>query len=95
LIDILDSLADVPAYQSISAGHPERMGLSSGWSEDTFIERSRTLTPAGKIYRNLCIGCDRFHQEMLGPVLEAARERRRAKRHTAAPGSAIESRAAT
>jgi Iron-sulfur cluster-binding domain len=95
LIDILDSLADVPAYQAISAGHPERMGLSSGWSETTFIEKSRTLTPAGKIYRNLCVGCDRFHQDLLGPVLEAARERRRAKRQIAASEAAIESRAMT
>jgi Iron-sulfur cluster-binding domain len=80
LIDILESLSDVPAYREISAGHPERMGLSSGWSEATFIAKSSTLTPAGKIYRNLCIGCDRFHEEMLGPVLEEARRRRRAKR---------------
>ena len=80
LIDILESLADVPAYREISAGHPERMGLSSGWSEATFVAKSRTLTPAGKIYRNLCIGCDRFHDEMLGPVLEEAQRRRRDKR---------------
>jgi Iron-sulfur cluster-binding domain len=90
LIDILDSLADVPAYQAISSGHPERMGLSSGWSEATFVERSRTLTPAGKLYRNLCIGCDRFHQEMLGPVLEAARGRRLAKRQPVEIKSAME-----
>ncbi len=80
LIDILESLADVPAYREISAGRPERMGLSSGWSETTFIARSQTITPAGKIYRNLCIGCDRFHEEMLGPVLEEARQRRAARR---------------
>ena len=83
LIDILDSLAGVPAYQAISSGHPERMGLSSGWSEATFIAKSRTLTPGGQIYRNLCIGCDRFHEEVLAPVLEEARMRRRAMREAA------------
>ena len=78
LIDILDSLAGIAAYEAISAGHPERMGLESGWSEEQFIARSTTTTPAGGSYANLCIGCDRFHEEMLGPVLMAARERRRA-----------------
>jgi Iron-sulfur cluster-binding domain len=84
LIDILDSLAGVPAYQAISTGHPERMGLSFGWSEAKFVAKSRALTPSGKIYRNLCIGCDRFHDEVLGPVLEEAQARRRAKRQAAA-----------
>ena len=77
LIDILDSLAGVPAYEAITMGHPERMGLAHGWSEATFIARSRTTTPDGTPYQNLCIGCDRFHEEVLGPVLEAARRRGR------------------
>lgn len=80
LIDILESLVGVPAYEAISMGHPERMGVTYGWSEADFVERSRTTTPGGSDYRNLCIGCDRFHAEVLGPVLEAARERRRLKR---------------
>jgi hypothetical protein len=84
LIDILDSLAGEPAYQAISMGQPERMGIAAGWSAEKFIEMSRTTTPAGRPYRNLCIGCDAFHAEMLGPVLERARERRRAKRAAAA-----------
>ena len=84
LIDILDSLAGVAAYQAISSGHPERMGLSSGWSEAKFVAKSRALTPSGKFYRNLCIGCDRFHEEVLGPVLEEAQARRRAKRQATA-----------
>jgi hypothetical protein len=58
------------------------MGLSYGWSEADFIAKSRTLTPAGKVYQNLCIGCDRFHEQVLGPVLEEARRRRRAKERT-------------
>ena len=67
----------MPAYEAISAGHPERMGLGHGWDEATFVARSATVTPAGKPYANLCIGCDRFHEEVLGPILEAARDRRR------------------
>ena len=62
-------------------GHPERMGLAYGWSEATFIERiAHDARPTGTPYENLCIGCDRFHEQVLGPVLEAARERRRRAR---------------
>ena len=84
LIAILDSLRGVPEYEAISAGHPERMGLAHGWDEATFVARSATTTPAGKPYQNLCIGCDRFHEAVLGPILEAARERRRIARGGAA-----------
>jgi hypothetical protein len=56
------------------------MGLAAGWSEETFLARSLATTPKGAPYQNLCIGCDRFHEEVLGPVLEAARARRRARR---------------
>lgn len=80
LIDILDSLAGEPAFEAIAMGHPERMGIAQGWSVEKFIEKSRTTTPAGRPYQNLCIGCDAFHAEVLGPVLERARERRRQKR---------------
>ena len=31
-------------------------------------------------YANLCIGCDRFHEEVLGARLDAARGRRLAAR---------------
>jgi Radical SAM superfamily/Iron-sulfur cluster-binding domain len=89
LIDILDSLASVPAYQAITLGHPERMGLSHGWSEAMFIAKSRTLTPAGKVYQNLCIGCDRFHEQVLGPVLEEARRRRRTREREPASESEV------
>ncbi|HZS81823.1 MAG TPA: radical SAM/SPASM domain-containing protein [Stellaceae bacterium] len=80
LIDILDSLVGEPAYEAISMGHPERMGIADGWSVERFLERSRTVTPSGRPYQNLCIGCDAFHAERLGPVLARARERRRASR---------------
>jgi hypothetical protein len=85
LIDILDSLVGVPAYEAITMGHPERMGLAHGWSEETFIARSRTTTPDGAPFQNLCIGCDRFHEQVLGPVLAAARERRMAAKGIAGP----------
>ncbi len=85
LISILDSLAGVPAYEAITMGHPERMGVAYGWSEGEFLARSVTTTPAGEAYRNLCVGCDRFHEEVLGPVIEAARAKRRAARG-GAPG---------
>ncbi len=84
LIDILESLVGVPAYEAITMGHPERMGLAHGWSEETFIANCSTTTPAGTPYRNLCIGCDRFHEDVLGPVIEEARERRRHARMLAA-----------
>ncbi len=83
LTDILDSLAGDPAYQAINAGAPGRMGLHLGWSEADFLEKSRTVTPQGKPYANLCIGCDRFHAEVLAPYIEAARVRRALAREPA------------
>ncbi|MFC3677151.1 radical SAM/SPASM domain-containing protein [Ferrovibrio xuzhouensis] len=80
LTDILDSLVGEPAFEAISMGHPERMGIAYGWSEEAFVGRSRTATPAGRDYANLCIGCDAFHEEMLGPILAEARMKRRRKR---------------
>ena len=80
LIDILDSLVGVPAYEAITMGHPERMGLAHGWSEEDFNAASRTTLPDGRPYQNLCIGCDRFHEQVLGPVLAEARARRDAAR---------------
>lgn len=84
LISILDSLAEEPAFEAISRGHPERMGLAYGWSEERFIAASSTLTPKGAPYSNLCIGCDRFHEEVLGAVIESARARRASRRNTLA-----------
>ncbi len=83
LIDILDSLADDPVYQAIDAGEPQRMGLAHGWSEEMFRLKSQTTTPQEKPYANLCIGCDRFHEEVLAPWIDAARHRRLALRKTA------------
>jgi hypothetical protein len=80
LMDILHSLVGHPVYEAISMGHPERMGIRDGWSPARFMERSRIVTPTGRTYQNLCIGCDRFHGEVLGPVLAELRRERMAKR---------------
>jgi hypothetical protein len=79
LIEILDSLADHPAFQAINRGTPERMGLTHGWSTDRFLERCKTVTPQGGAYANLCIGCDAFHKEVLGPIIEEKRAARRGR----------------
>jgi MoaA/NifB/PqqE/SkfB family radical SAM enzyme len=88
LIEILDSLVGVPAFEAIDMGHPERMGIGQGWDEARFIEASRTMLPNGQPYENLCIGCDRFHEQVLGPVLAQARARRFAARGVALPAAA-------
>lgn len=54
-----------PVYEAISAGQPERMGLTRGWTVETFLEKSKTTLADGRSYQNLCIGCDRFHEEMM------------------------------
>lgn len=83
LEDILDSLRGHPAFEAISMGHPERMGLSHGWDVEKFLDKSRTTKPDGTPYANLCIGCDRFFEEVLAPVLTALREDRMAARRAA------------
>ena len=77
LIDILDALRGDPVYEAIHAGEPERMGEAFGWDVARFVAASRTRTPSGQPYENLCIGCDRFHEEVLLPRIAAAKERRR------------------
>ncbi len=63
---ILERHIGNPVYEAISMGHPERMGIRHGWSVETFLEKSVAQLPSGKTYRNLCVGCDRFHEEVLG-----------------------------
>ena len=72
LLAILDRLRGNPVYEAISMGHPERMGISHGWSVEKFYEKSARLLPDGQSYRNLCIGCDAFHDEVLsaGPLVQ-------------------------
>lgn len=43
------------------------MGLTHGWTEEEFLRKSVTRLPSGREYANLCIGCDRFHDEVLAP----------------------------
>jgi hypothetical protein len=57
-----------PVYEAISMGHPERMGITHGWTLDTFLEKSKVELPDGRTYQNLCLGCDRFHEEVLIPL---------------------------
>jgi hypothetical protein len=80
LLEILESLRGDPAYEAINRGDPETMGLADGWSVETFRAKSVTRTPTGARYENSCIGCDRFHEEVLAPRIAATREARRAKR---------------
>ncbi len=61
------------------------MGEAFGWTADQFRERSRARTPQGAEYANLCIGCDRFHAEVLGPVLADLRTRRLAAKKVSEP----------
>lgn len=65
LEEILRRMRGNPVYEAINEGRPERMGLAHGWSEEEFRAKSRVLLPSGRVYENLCIGCDRFHEEKL------------------------------
>jgi hypothetical protein len=62
---ILDRLIGNPVYEAISMGHPERTGIAHGWSVDTFLSASETTLSSGHVYRNLCVGCDAFHRDVL------------------------------
>lgn len=86
LLDILDSLAGHPVYEAINAGNPARMGMTQGWDIESFHRACRTTTPTGDAYANLCIGCDRFHAEIVGPIADSLRTaRREARRRTTVP----------
>ena len=58
---ILERLQGHPAYEAISMGHPERMGIGKGWTVERFLQESTVTRPDGGQYQNLCIGCDKFH----------------------------------
>ena len=83
LTGIPDSLSGHPAFEAINAGAPQRMGAAFGWDEATFLRRSETKTPSGETYHNLCIGCDRFHEQVLGTIIDALREARLSGRDAA------------
>jgi len=84
LIEILESLAGDPAFEAISMGHPERMGITEGWRVEDFLDASKTELPDGTPYQNLCIGCDRFHEQVLSKRIAEIAERRRRRRLAAA-----------
>jgi hypothetical protein len=65
---ILERLVGNPVYEALSMGHPERMGIAHGWTVEKFIEASTVRLPSGKVYQNLCLGCDKFHEEVLVPI---------------------------
>jgi MoaA/NifB/PqqE/SkfB family radical SAM enzyme len=83
LTDLLDALAAEPALQAIDRGDPAAMGEAYGWSWEAFIAQSARTDPTGRTVENLCLGCDRFFEQVMGPVLERAAERRRALRASA------------
>ncbi len=80
LIDILDSLKGHPVFEALNRGEPDRMGLSHGWSAEKFFAASETTMPDGTPFANLCIGCDRFHEEVMSPVIKELAEKRKAAR---------------
>jgi len=65
LDDIIDRAVGNPVYEAISKGQPDRMGIQHGWSVEKFREKSRKTLPSGRVYENLCVGCDAFHEEVL------------------------------
>jgi len=79
LEDILSSVAALPAIQAINAGDPEAMGLEDGWSRDVFKARSVASDGKGREMANLCLGCDRFFEEVLGDQLRTLRAERKNK----------------
>jgi Iron-sulfur cluster-binding domain len=70
---ILERHTGNPVYEALSMGHPERMGIAHGWTVEKFIEASKVKSPSGMIYQNLCLGCDRFHEEVIIPSLKRNR----------------------
>jgi len=76
LVDILESVSQLPAIQALDRGDPEAMGLESGWDRETFRRRSHVEDGQGRIVANPCLGCDAFFEETLGAELRALRQRR-------------------
>lgn len=62
---ILARRSSEPVYVAINRGQPQEMGLTYGWTDEEFRRKSRIILEDGRVYENLCIGCDRFHEEVL------------------------------
>ncbi len=71
---ILNRLIGNPVYEALSMGHPERMGITEGWTVEKFIEKSTIRTADGGVYQNFCLGCDAFHEEVLMPMVQINRK---------------------
>lgn len=84
LADILASLRGIDFFESLNRGDPEGMAEPAGMTRDDFRALSRTLTPAGKIYANPCIGCDKLFENRIGPLLRDLRDTRMKRRHAKA-----------
>ncbi len=76
LSDILDSVAALPALQAINDGAPESMGAEAGWDSATFRAKSVATDGTGREAANMCLGCDRYFEEILGPQLQTLRKTR-------------------
>lgn len=76
LVDILESVARLPAIQALDRGDPEAMGLEAGWDRETFRRRSHAEDGQGRVVANSCLGCDAFFEETLGAELRNLRQKR-------------------
>jgi len=76
LIDILDSVATLPAIQAINKGAPELMGSTAGWDKTTFRKKSAQKDGKGRVVENMCLGCDAFFEEHLSAQLRKLRDQR-------------------
>ena len=70
---ILERLAGNPVYEALSMGQPEWMGIAHGWMVKRFIEASTIRLQSDKLYQNFCVGCDKFHEEVLIPAITRSR----------------------
>lgn len=82
LLDILESVAAIPAIRAINDGDPEEMARTGGWDEAQFKRRSTAKDGTGKTVSNMCLGCDAFFEEILGDQLQLLRAERLANRST-------------
>ena len=76
LSSILSSVAALPAIQALNDGDPERMGETSGWTRETFRQKSMAKDGQGEDIENMCLGCDRYFEHSLSKeLMELRRER--------------------
>lgn len=73
---IRDNLAGHPVCEALSAGRPDRMGVTHRWDMARFLKESDSVTPQGEPHGNFCIGCDRFHDEVRVSEITELREER-------------------